>query len=148
MFETKIIPRDLKIQLEQLGFKGMAKKLDGAKRLALAYAKFGFVSQKKIDEFNERLRKETLQEDKNAYSYKRLMFTDIAHYSKVPPPHVLSRLEEAINENCFDSFEVATIQWIKEIKDPIVFGRIEGCDDRFFIAQWDDDVSIEEILGI
>ena len=27
-----------------------------------------------------------------------------------------------------------------------LFGVVTGCDDRFFIAQWDDDVKIEDIL--
>jgi hypothetical protein len=36
---------------------------------------------------------------------------------------------------------------VKEVIDPIIFGKIDGCTDRFFIAQWDDDVKIEDIVG-
>ena len=45
------------------------------------------------------------------------------------------------------SDEIAKIQDIVQTKDPIVFGCINKCADRFFIAQWDDDVSIEQILN-
>ena len=37
-------------------------------------------------------------------------------------------------------------EWIKEIKDPIVFGVINGCPDKFFISQWDDDIKIDDIF--
>jgi hypothetical protein len=30
--------------------------------------------------------------------------------------------------------------------DPIIFGRIKGSNNRYFVAQWDDDVKIEQIL--
>jgi len=32
------------------------------------------------------------------------------------------------------------------VPDPILLGRITGCENRYFIAQWDDDVKIEDIL--
>ena len=63
-----------------------------------------------------------------------------------PPDTVLDALEKAKEDNCFDTFEVAKISWIEEIKDPILFGIIEGCSDKFFISQWDDDVKIEDLL--
>jgi hypothetical protein len=53
-----------------------------------------------------------------------------------------------VTDDCFDSFEIAKIQWKREIKDPILFGRIDGCPDRFYVSQWDDDVRIEDILGV
>lgn len=134
-------------RLEKLGLKGAAKKLDMARKLSVAYAKYGYVSQEKVDRFNEKLRAETLTEDKNARSYKRLLFTPLDGYHKIPPQDVLNRLESAMDDAVFDRFEIATIQWIKEIIDPILFGRIDGCPDRFFIAQWDDDVKIEDIVG-
>lgn len=134
-------------RLDKFGFKTALKKLDGAQKLAIAYAKYGFVSQDKVDKFNEKLKIETLTQDKTARSYKRLMFTAIENYTKIPPQDALYRLEAAMADAVFDGFEVATIQWIKEVIDPIIFGRIDGCTDRFFIAQWDDDVKIEDIVG-
>ena len=40
--------------------------------------------------------------------------------------------------------EIAQIEEVVIEKDPILFGRINDCADRFYIAQWDDDVSAAE----
>ncbi len=138
---------EFKNRLEKLGFKHATKKLETAQKMAIAYAKYGFITQDKVDKFNEKLIKETLTQDKTARTYKRLQFTSIENYGKVPPLEVLYRIESAVKDAIFDNFEIATIQWVKEVIDPIVFGRIDGCPDRFFIAQWDDDVRIEDIVG-
>jgi hypothetical protein len=138
---------EMRDTLDRLGFKVATKKLETAQKLAIAYAKYGFIPQEKVDKFNEKLRAETLRGDAGAREYKRLLFTPIDGYPKIPPQDALQRLEQAMNDNIFDTFEVATIQWIKEVIDPIIFGRIEGCPDRFFVAQWDDDVRIEDIVG-
>ena len=134
-------------RLEKLGFKGVAGKLETAQRLAIAYATYGHITQEAVNKFNAKLRKETLRDKPDSYQFKRLLFTPIADYGKIPPPDVLAKVEEAIKDEIFDSFEVATIQWIVELKDPIVFGRIKGCNDYFYVAQWDDDVKIEDIIG-
>ena len=128
--------------------KKARKNLELAKKLQIAYAKYGYVPAEKIDLFNERLKKESMEDEGTALSYKRLLFTPTEDYTKVPPGAVLDRLAEAMDEGIFDKFEVATVQWVKEVKDPIIFARIIGCTDLFFIAQWDDDVSIEEILNV
>lgn len=133
-------------ELKKLGFTTAVKKLDLAQKMKIAYGKYGFVTQEKINIFNDKLRKETLKEDSMSRTFKRLVFIDVSNYAEIPPPHVLRNLKEAISDGCFDKFEIAKIEWIKEIKDPILFGRIEGCNDRFFIAQWDDDVKVEDIL--
>lgn len=73
-----------------------------------------------------------------------LSFTLVEHYPEVPPAHVLDKMEEAIGRSCFDVFEVAHIV---NVKDPILFGRVQGCPDLFFIDQWDDDIRIEDILA-
>lgn len=137
---------DYSEELKKLGFTTAVKKIDIAQRMKIAYGKYGFVTQEKINIFNDNLRKETLKEDHMSRTYKKLVFIPVKEYPEVPPPHVLRNLKEAVDDGCFDSFEIAKIQWIKEIKDPILFGRVEGCPDRFFIAQWDDDVKIEDIL--
>ena len=67
-------------------------------------------------------------------------------YPSAPPQAVLDKVEEAQKVGCFDAFEVCKVESVREYKDPIVFGRITGCPDRFFIAQWDNDVKIEDIL--
>jgi hypothetical protein len=78
--------------------------------------------------------------------YDRLVGYPIEEYSEVPPMDCLMDLKTAKDRNCFDTFEVAKVESVVERPDPIIFGRIEGCPDRFFITQWDDDVSIEQIL--
>lgn len=141
MIKTK----DTADRLEKLGFKNASanlKTLENKKRkLAIAYEHYRFVRQEKIKAFNEKLKAKTL--NKTTYAYQTLAFTSIDQYTEVPPDHVLEKLGEAQEVNCFDSFEIAHI---REVKDPILFGRINDCSDRFFIDQWDDDVKIEDIL--
>lgn len=134
--------------LEELGFKIAASRLrDMQKRkrkLALAYEHYRVVKPAKVMEFNERLKKDTIQgEEPHNATWKRLDFTPIESYPNVPPLEVLETLAIAVGRECFDSFEVA---YIAAVKDPILFGRIKCCDDRFFIDQWDDDVKITDLL--
>ena len=135
--------------LKELGFEAASAKVEEKsklmKKMHTAYNNYEFVTPESIDKFNERLKKETLREGKQAYHYKALTFTPIKEYTEVPPQEALERLKEAKERKCFDSFEVAKISDVKEVKDPILFGRIKGCGDRFFIAQWDDDVTLEMI---
>lgn len=132
--------------LTELGFGKAVTKIDRARKLKVAYAKYGFVTEEAIQKFNEKLRKETLRDEPNAYHFKQLAFFTPQNYGEIPPQFVLEKMKDAAADNIFDSFEIAKIEWKVEIKDPILFGRIEGCTDRFFIAQWDDDVSIEDIV--
>lgn len=139
--------------LERLGFKEAAGKLreqtDRKRKLAIAYENYRYVREEKIAEFNVRLKKETITgrgpyESKSLLaSWSTLAFTAIEAYEEVPPTHVLEKLGEAQERKCFDSFEIASI---RQVKDPILFGRIANCPDRFFIDQWDEDVRIEDIL--
>lgn len=135
-------------RLEKLGFKvasSKVKELSIKKRkMAIAYEHYRFVRPEKITAFNDKLMKES----RRGMEYKTLAFTPVEQYEEVPPADVLDKLEvaQALKAgDCavFDSFEVAHIV---NVKDPILFGRIKGCSDRFFIAQWDDDVKIEDIL--
>ena len=130
-------------RLEKTGFKAASKRVtelrERKRKLMIAYENYRFVRQEKIDAFNEKLRK---QKSKDG-SYSLLDFSPIESYEGAPPESVLDALETAQARNCFDTFEVA---YIRRVKDPILFGRIKACPDRFFIAQWDDDVKIEDIL--
>lgn len=124
----------------------VVKKLKQAEKMKKAYGKYLFITQNTVDKFNEKLRKDTLIEDKHSNSFKRLVFISLEQYSQLPPDNVLAALDSAQKDSCFDSYEIAKIDWIKEVKDPILFGVIEGCSDKFFISQWDDDVKIEDLL--
>lgn len=135
-------------RLKTLGFNGVSDKLRAAKerkrKLMMAYEHYRVVSQKAVDTFNAKLKKETRKgESMFDSSWKTLDFCSIATYDKVPPESVLASLEVAQGRQCFDSYEVA---YIREVKDPILFGRITACPDRFFIDQWDTDVTIKDLL--
>lgn len=137
-------------ELEAAGMVGAAKKLrekaDLQRRLAIAYEHYRFVRPEKIEAYRTRLRKQTEKRTMYSVEYMDLGFTPLEKYEKVPPGDVLKSCTEARKMGCFDSYEVAHILAKKEVPDPIVFGRIKGCEDRFFISQWDSDVSIEDIL--
>ncbi len=136
-------------RLEKLGFKVAGKQLtelmQKKRKLSLAYEHYRFVTPEKIAEFNSALMRKT---GKNMHSmtnmeYQVLAFTPIEQYATVPPDDVLQALEVAQDRKCFDSFEVA---YIKNVKDPLLFGLVKGTPNRFFIAQWDNDVSIDDLL--
>ena len=137
-------------RLEKLGLTTAANKVnelrEQKRKMTIAYEHYRYVKQEKIDEFNSKLRDKSMKETKSYYQFDQLVHIPLAQYSEVPPTSVLDKVEEAINMKCFDSFEVSKIQSVQELKDPIVFGRINGCPDRFFVAQWDDDVKIDDIL--
>lgn len=131
-------------RLEKLGMNAAASKvreLTARKRkMAVAYEHYRFVRPEKIHAFNDKLLASTRDKYGN---YKQLSFTAVQDYREVPPAEVLEKLEQAIERKCFDKFEIAHII---DVRDPILFGCIDKCTDRFFIGQWDDDVKIEDIL--
>lgn len=132
-------------RLKRLGFSKLARNIDEAKemkkKLMIAYEHFRFIPQRAINEFNEKLRRATSSD--YGTRYKTLDFAPIEEYEKIPPDTVLSSLEKAKKFRCFDRFEIA---YIREVKDPILFGRINKCPDRFIIDQWDDDVKWQDII--
>lgn len=142
-------------RLEKLGLKTaknkVAEVLERKRKLMIAYEHHRYASVEVIARFQDKIKADTLKETGRAgtdlrYHYRRMAFIKLSEYPEVPPVEVLDALEVAVSRNCFDSFEVAKIESVVEEKDPIIFGRINGCTDRFFVAQWDDDVKIEDIL--
>lgn len=138
--------------LEAAGMVAAAVKLKEAaalrRKLAIAYEHFRFVRPEKIEAYRQRLKEATQQGPKPGSTwygttYKDLSFTPLQSYPQVPPADVVKSVVDARGKQCFDAFEVAHIV---DVKDPIVFGRVNGCADRFFVAQWDNDVRIEDIL--
>lgn len=133
-------------RLAQLGFTASAKKIKGLKdrqrKLALAYEFYKFVRPEIVDKFNTALRKKSYDWDKRG-GYHVLEFVPVAAYDGVPPPEVLTEMEKAVERKCFDSYEVA---YIRKVEDPLLFGCVAGCEDKFFIGQWDTDVSIDQLL--
>ena len=137
-------------RLSKLGLKGAAKRIEDfrerARKLDIAYKHFRYITPAKLLAFNEKLKKETLKEDKNSARYKHLAFISIEQFNAIPPEETLQKIEQAIEKDCFDSFEICKVEWKEEIKDPIVFGVINGCPDKFFVSQWDDDIKVDDIL--
>ena len=137
--------------LEELGFtraaEGLKQKRELARKMRIAFEHFRVVTPEHITQFNQDLRKRSTSPDSyGAYTYQKLVFIPIGSYGEIPPAPALEALRAAKSLKCFDSFEVAKIESVKVVPDPILFGVITGCDNKYFIAQWDDDVRIEDIL--
>ncbi len=132
-------------RLNRLGMKSVAgdieKKRMTKRKLAIASEHYRIVRPEKIEAFQKKLRAEAANP---MDEYKTLAFTKLEDYGTLPPAHVLDSLETAHERNCFDNFEIAHIV---KVPDPILFGRVDGCNDRFFIDQWDSDVSIDDLIA-
>lgn len=61
---------------------------------------------------------------------------------RIIPDVILDKLEEAKEREVFDGFEVL---WAERVKDPLLLGCIHGCEDYFFICEWGDDITFEQI---
>ena len=75
---------------------------------------------------------------------KELVIDDLEEYDKPLPKHVKVKLARAQKEKIFDSF---CVFWIRDVVDPILFGQFkEEPDIYYFIDEWDEDVSINDLL--
>jgi hypothetical protein len=125
--------------LLELGMKEAAEKLlrkgFGKKKLLKAVDNYRYATGEDLDDFNK---------DMKQYG-KELVVVEIKDYDRIPPDEVLEALKAAQGDECFDSFHIA---YIRKVKDPILFGKIDDFKNLyFFIAQWGDDVKIEDIIG-
>ena len=138
-------------ELKALGFTKAALEIDKTKefnrKLSEAYLHYKIVRSEHIEAFNKKLKTRTYRDSVYYVEYEKLVEIDIAEYGAVPPDAVLEKLREAKEHNCFDYFTIAKIESVKEYKDPILFGRIEGCSDRFFLTDWDNDIKLSELIG-
>lgn len=137
-------------KLKELGFEKAANDIEDLARFkakcAIAYELYKVVSPEQIRTFNRKLYKKTLKSEQYRETYDKLVFHKIKDYPEVPPPVVLNALAKAKEKNCFDTFEIAKIESVEKRIDPILFGCIEGCKDKFAVAQWDNDITVEEII--
>lgn len=155
MNETTVIKNELanvtSTRLGKCGFTRASEVVQAKKILAsklmLAYEHYRYVTQEKLREFNARLKKQT--QDRSRWNYQELAFCPIGSYEGVPPASVLDALEKAqalvtpLGVKVFDAYEVA---YIRHVPDPLLFGIVEGCSDKFYIAEWGKDVSITDLL--
>lgn len=61
---------------------------------------------------------------------------------RIIPDPILDKLEKAKERDLFDEFAVL---WAEKVKDPLLLGMLYGCEDYFFIAEWGEDISFEQI---
>lgn len=93
---------------------------------------------------------EQLVLSKTTSSYDTLVLDTLSNYQGIPPQAALDKLAEAKGLKVFDTFEVAHVDPVAsqvKLPDPIIFGLINGCTDRFFIAEWGDDVKLTDLIG-
>ena len=135
-------------KLKEAGFDSASKSISKIDRGKKAYEKYGVITQEQLDRFADKVKEQSMIETKSHYNYKRLDLIPLSEYEEVPPEKCLDAIIDAKKTGLFDTFELARLQWVNEEKvpDPIVFGCIDGITDKFFITQWDKDISIEEIL--
>ena len=142
--------------LEKSGFTKAAEVAkENAKRagkLARAYEHYRYVSQESIEAFQDKLYEETKKRTGKAgvdeyVTYDALVFDSVEEYPGIPPADVLGVVSTARSSGVFDDYEVAYVKSVRVYNDPIIFGRIKGCSDRFFIAQWGDDVKLTDLIG-
>src|SRR5206468_6008803 len=115
----------------------------------LAYSTYRFISQARIRAFAEKIRKSSERVIPNSMGdteYKTLERIRLIDYAGCPPTEVLDALADA--RKIFDFFEVLRVSWVrvKPEKDPLLIGRLKGVSDAFLIAQWGDDLNINDIL--
>lgn len=151
-------------QADEAGFLAVAKELrtkaSRLTRMVQAYEFYRVVKQDAVDAFNAKLKAKTSrpltpEDPQYRYGYEsticdQLKLEPLAGYPGVPPADVFAAVKEAKERKIFDSFEVASVQPVAthvKLPDPIVFGRIEGCTDRFYIAEWGTDVNIVDLIG-
>lgn len=77
---------------------------------------------------------------------KELVIDELDEYDKPIPPKIVKKVEVAKDAKVFDKFVVF---WIREVKDPIIFGQIKEEPNFFyFVGEWDDDISVDDLLKI
>lgn len=141
-------------ELKELGLDTAAselcRKAELHRRMTIAIEHYRFVTPEILSRFGNELLEKTKKVSVygliGGYTHDKLVFTPIKQWGKIPPKEVLDALREAKKLNVFNDFEIAHIEAIEVRPDPILFGTITGCPDKFSIAQWDNDVRIEDIL--
>jgi len=125
---------------------------DRRKRLAIAFEHFRYVTLEDIETFQNQLRESTFTNNGTAYprlveTFDVLALVLIEDYHGLPPEAVVKEVARVKDMGVFDAMEVAYVQTKRVDRDPIIFGTITGCPHRFYVAEWGDDVSINDILG-
>ena len=67
----------------------------------------------------------------------------IEEYESIPPKEVLTKLRTHKDRLLFDYFTIASVE---NVKDPLLFGRINESRDRYFISQWGEDIKLDDLI--
>lgn len=108
-----------------------------------------YVGEKQFDELRKK-------------STKGIEVTPIKNFTRHIPDKVIKKIAEVRAKNIFDEFVVVhydpqqeaiklTKKEIEKKKDPIVFGKVNGSDKMYFIADWIDEycnLTMEEVARI
>lgn len=127
--------------LKELGFDLMHNKVQKiaearTKENMAILAGYTKISHAEFDHANQELKRNTRHEF-------QLSVVEVKKYTGIPPREVLLEMQKAIKADLFTTFEIISIE---KVPDPILVGRVEGSKDMFFIAEWGDDISLQEIL--
>lgn len=125
--------------LKELGLNAISEKIlrkkTGKDKLLKAVETYRYATQEDLNDFNKEMR---------SYS-KEFIVVEMKNFDRLPPDDVLEELQKARKKGCFDTYHIG---YIRKVKDPILFGKIDGFNGLYFyIAQWGDDVKIEDIIG-
>jgi len=73
--------------------------------------------------------------------------TPIAEYDAIPPVFVRERLAEVTSASLFDELTIASVQVEKVVvPDPLLIGRVNGWDSVAILAQWGDDIHVDDLI--
>lgn len=73
--------------------------------------------------------------------------TLIKDYKGIPPANVVSKIIEVNKSAAFDYLTIATMEFNQIPKeDPLLLGHINDSSLRFFIAQWDNDILLDDLI--
>jgi hypothetical protein len=67
----------------------------------------------------------------------------LENYPSIPPKETLEVLKEHKDKHLFDYFTIGSVE---KVKDPILWGRIDDSSDRYFICQWGEDISLDDVI--
>lgn len=107
------------------------------KRQELLDYKYIVITQKQIDTFMRRISGGSI------YDRREWHERTLDSSSHLPPPKVVEAIKIHQDRKVFDYL---TIACVLNVPDPIVFGRLNDSDDRFFIAQWGEDVCLDDLI--
>jgi len=81
--------------------------------------------------------------DKDSIGVFEWVEVPVKNYKGLPPKEVLLKFKETKEKDLFQEFTIASI---RGIRDPLLLGRLKGWEPAYFIAQWGDDVCLDDVI--